>query len=102
MTSIEYPAESPAELPVEYPAGGVTVLRPVLRHDRDALTKIWWVLMEIMAPIDAVLWLISPHPALSNKHPIWCQADEVRALLDGATHDELLAQAKIAAAKVSA
>src|SRR6266851_7169700 len=73
-------------------AGSVTVLRPVLRHDRDALAEIWSRLGGIMPPADAVIWLISPHPALSNKHPIWCQADELRALLDGATHDELLAQ----------
>ena len=80
---------------------GVTVLRPVLRHDRAALAEIWSRLGGIMPPIDAIIWLISPHPALSNKHPIWCDVDEVRALLNGATRDELLALAKIAVAKAS-
>ena len=81
------------------PEIGVTVLRPVLRHDRDALAEILAMLNARFYPVDAVLWLISPHPALSNKHPIWCDVDEVRALLDGATHDELLVQAKVIVAK---
>jgi len=87
-----------ADIPLT-PNIGATVLRsPVLRHDRAALAEIWSRLSEIKPPIDVVLWLISPHPALSNKHPIWCDVDEVRALLDGATQDELLARAKIAVA----
>ena len=89
-----------ADIPLT-PEIGATVLRPVLRHDRDALAEIWSQLGGIMPPIDAIIWLISPHPALSNKHPIWCDVDEVRALLNGATHDELLAQAKIAVAKAN-
>ncbi len=86
-----------ADIPLT-PEIGVTVLRPVLRHDRDALAEIFERLEARLPSVDAVIWLISPHPALSNKHPIWCDVDEVRALLDGATHDELLVQAKIAVA----
>ncbi len=90
-----------ADIPLT-PEIDATVLRPVLRHDRSALTEIVLRLNERLSAADVVLWLISPHPALSNKHPIWCDVDEVRALLDGATQEELLAQAKIAVAKVSA
>jgi len=89
-----------ADIPLT-PEIDATVLRPMLRHDRAALTKILVMLDARLSPIDALLWLISPHPALSNKHPIWCDVDEVRALLNGATRDELLALAKIAVAKAS-
>ncbi len=73
--------------------------RPALRHDREALTEIVLRLNENLSAADVVLWLISPHPALSNKHPIWCDVDEVRELLDGRTHDELLERAKVIVAK---